>query len=746
MKEKLIQLFQAKPHWTLAALQKALKLDDASGFIELVKTIEEMEQERMIYNDHSKLIWIDSNKYFVGKLKDISKYEYMVSNGERKVYVEKKRVTDAFDKDEVLVKLRKNKGNKVVHVYSHGIERIVGEFVKARDGLRFRSDIDLHTTFKVVNMNEFSIQPGDKAVVEIVKYGHPLVVKIVRLLGPANAKGVDIEAILVQNNIRMGQSDAVEREIEAVPSTVSEEDLKGRVDFRDLTTVTIDGDHSKDFDDAISLEKTENGYRLYVHIADVATYVKEGTAIDKEAYNRGTSVYVVDRVVPMLPFELSNGICSLNPDVDRLTMTAIIDINKEGEITNSEVVNSVIHSNKRCTYNKVNALLAGDETVKEEYKDVAGMLYDFEELAKILKKQTEKRGSIDFATNEPVITLDETGKPVDISVAERGFAEQMIEEAMIRANVAVAHALNSRNLPGIYRVHDKPDPEKLATVANTARALNIPVTFNPNEATAEDIQQFLASIEDEKAKDVLGLMALRAMQKAVYSEESIGHFGLALPEYSHFTSPIRRYPDLIMHRMLKKHLIEGSTPKEAEKDRKKIKSQAEHTSLKEREAIAAERAVNNYEMARYMEDKIGQEFDASISGVTSFGFFAELPNTVEGLVPARTMEDDFYTFDENTLTLKGTATDKAYRIGDKVKIKVTEVDIPKGLVTFALADEKKKPEEIESAKAAKTAENPADQGAPAVNQPSENAEADAKSSDQASAPDEKAKPVEEKVA
>jgi ribonuclease R len=685
MEKQLISLFEQQSKWTLPELEKVLELKQTNQFIDLVRTLNKMEDEKMIYNDHAKYIWILSDKYFVGKVKDISKFEFMVSDGQNKIYVQKKMAKDAFDKDVVLVKRGKKKGNRVIHIYSHGIENVIGEFVRTKNGFRFRSDIDLHTGFKVVNQSEFSISDHDKAVVRIVRYSDPLEVKIIRLLGPARQKGVDIEAMLYQNDVRMNFNERVEKEIEKIPDHVLPENLKGRRDFRDLTTVTIDGDTSKDFDDAVSIEKTEDGYRLYVHIADVSHYVKEGTAIDKEAYARATSVYVVDRVVPMLPFELSNGICSLNPDVDRLTMTAIIDINKEGEITHSEVVDSVIHSNKRCTYAKVNELLeGGHEQTEEEYKDVKEMLFDFAELAKILQKQTKKRGSIDFETKEPTIILDDTGKPVDIYVKERGFAEQMIEEAMIRANVAVAHALNDEDLPGIYRVHDQPDRDKLVALADAARAMHIPVDFNPNDATTEDIQKFLSSIEDDKEREVLGLMALRSMAKAVYSQECTGHFGLALPEYSHFTSPIRRYPDLIMHRMLKKYLLEKGNEKDIEKDKRKIETQAEHTSQKERDAIAVERAVNSYEMARYMEDKIGKKFKGSIVGVTNFGFFVELPNSIEGLVPARTLSDDYYEFDEKTLSLKGQMHEKVYRIGDEVEVEVSEVDVPKGLITFNL--------------------------------------------------------------
>jgi ribonuclease R len=528
-----------------------------------------------------------------------------------------------------------------------------------------------------------------KAVVDVVDYGRPLGVKISRLLGPANEKGVDITAMLYENNIRQEWPEGVLEETAKVPGEVREEDLKGRKDYRNLYTVTIDGDHSKDFDDAISLEKLENGYRLYVHIADVSHYVTEDSELDKEALLRGNSVYVADRVVPMLPFELSNGICSLNPDVDRLTLTAVMDFDDEGRMIDSRVEESVIHSDKRCTYGDVNKLLDGDEDVQEGYAPAKEMLENFAELAKKLMKQSKERGYINFSTKEPDIELDDAGNPIRIRVADRGFAEQMIEEAMVAANVAVAKFLDENNIPGVFRVHEKPDPQKIATVLNMAKALNVPCDIYPDETDAKDIQKFLDAIEDETSKDVLSMMSLRAMQKARYDSKNIGHFGLALEDYCHFTSPIRRYSDLIVHRMLKKHYFHGqSSPEALEADRIKTKKEAEHISMKEREAITMERLINDYEMAKYMQKKVGQSYEGTIVGVTRFGFFVELDNTIEGLVPAHTLIDDFYKYDEGTMTLTGEKTKKQFCLGQKLPVICTDVDVPRGKITFGLAPEK----------------------------------------------------------
>ncbi|WP_301095085.1 ribonuclease R, partial [Faecalibaculum rodentium] len=589
--------------------------------------------------------------------------------------VRKSNGMDAFDRDEVLVR-KSAGGNRIIHIFKRGIENITGVILKTRDGWKFRSDVDLHTTFRLTNAKEFSLANNTKAVVKVVDYTRPLGVKIIRLLGPASQKGVDIEAMLYENNVRMEFPEEVITETSKVPSTVSDRELEGRSDFRDLLTVTIDGDHSKDFDDAISLEKTDKGYRLYVHIADVSHYVKEDSPLDKEALLRGNSVYVVDRVVPMLPFELSNGICSLNPDVDRLTLTAVMDLDNNGNLMDTDVVESVIHSDKRCTYNDVNRLLAGDPAVQEEYRDVRDMLKNFEELTHKLQARSKERGYISFSTKEPTIELDDKGRPVNIYVAERGFSEQMIEEAMIMANVAVAKFLDEKKIPGIFRVHETPDPEKVATVLNMAKALNVPADFYPDEVSAKDIQKFLDTIEDETSRDVLSMVALRSMQKARYDSEDIGHFGLALEDYTHFTSPIRRYSDLVVHRMLRKYFFNKNADQTKMKgERRKIQKEAEHISTKEREAITMERLVNDYEAARYMEKKVGQRYQGTVVGVANFGFFVELDNTVEGLVPCHSLTDDFYRYDEGTMTLEGENNHKTYRMGQKVDVVCTDVDV-----------------------------------------------------------------------
>lgn len=692
MKEEIIELLKNNEPMTPGAIAKALKITTSQAMKELSVALNELEADRKIYNHKEKYVWIDNPDWMIGSIRDVSADSYAVMNKENKIYLPKIDAPFLMDRDEVLVKVGPDP--EVIHIYERGIIYIAGTFIKTRAGLKFRSDVDLHTQFKVVNTQAFNLKPGTKAVVKVVNYGSPLVVKIVEVLGQENEPGVDVSAILAEKEVRQGFNAKVRKEVAAIPDHVKASELKDRHDLRDLMTVTIDGDSTKDFDDAISVEKLENGgWKLYVHIADVSYYVHEGEAIDNEAYLRGTSIYVADRVVPMLPFELSNGICSLNPDVDRLTLTCEMEFNAEGIMVDYSIYDSVIHSDGRCTYAKVNEYL-DDPTSVSEYEKFGSMLQDFSDLAKKLKNQTEKRGHIEFETKEPYFILGPDGVPVDVVVRERGWSEQMIEEAMIAANVAVAHELHSHDLPGMFRVHEIPDPEKLQSLVGMARVLNEPCDIDPTNCDPKDIASFLNSIEDPRHKDILATVAVRSMQKARYSEENLGHYGLALEEYCHFTSPIRRYPDLLIHRMLREHVFKKKNDERTlQKDLQKMEKSALHLSEREKEAVTVERAVDDLEGAKYMKNKVGQEFDGVITGVTNFGFFVALENTIEGLIPLRNMEDDFYQYDAETMTLKGENTQKQFALGMPVHIKVREVNIPKRQVTFDYLGDVKDPQD-----------------------------------------------------
>lgn len=692
MREEVLRLLNEKKNLSLKELMALLHIENGRDTKELGIVLNELEDERLIYNNHSKYFLIDNEDWMVGSLRDISANDYAVANKDKRVFIPKNGQRIFMDKDEVLVKLGKE--NEIVHVYDRGIKYITGTFVNTRRGLKFRSDVDLHTSFIVTNTKDYALSPNMKAVVKVVDYTFPLKVKIVKLLGKENEPGVDVTAILCENEVRQEFNKKISKELDEIPDKVRKKEVKERTDLRELPTVTIDGESTKDFDDAISVKKLKNGgWRLWVHIADVSHYVKEGEEIDEEAFKRGTSIYVADRVVPMLPFQLSNGICSLNPDVDRLTLSCRMDFNAQGVMTDYDIDETVIHSNQRCTYGKVNQYLEDPESVPE-YKEVGQMLKDFSDLAEMLKQRTQERGHIEFETKEPYFVLNAQGRPVDIKVRERGWSEQMIEEAMIAANVAVAHELHSKGLPGMFRVHETPDPEKVATIVNMARALNIPCDINPHEVEPKDIAAFLNSIEDQDAREIMSTIAVRSMQKARYSEENLGHYGLALEEYCHFTSPIRRYPDLLIHRMLRRHVIKHKNDeKSIKKDEKKMKKSALHLSEKEKDAVNIERAVNDLKSAQFMENKVGEIYDGVISGVANFGFFVELDNTVEGMVPKRTLKDDFYNYDADTMVLTGENSGRSFKLGQKVKVKLIDVNTPKRQITFEVLPEEKEVKE-----------------------------------------------------
>lgn len=683
MKEKIIQYLEEKKECKIRDLEKIVRPKSSKEFTEMVKSLNELEDEKLIYNDHTSLYLIDDIHFMAGSAKDISRYEIAVFNENNKVYVPKNKKMKIFDKDEVLVRLKPEPS--LIKVFNHGLTNITGVMIVKKKKTFFYSDLDLHCSIRVVNEKEFSFKKRTKVVCQIVKYADPLEVRIIQVLGYPDDAGVDISAMLTSNQVRQVFNGKIVKECKRIPAKVQKDELENRKDLRNLLTVTIDGDDAKDFDDAISIVKNEKGYLLYVHIADVSHYVKENSALDQEAYLRGNSIYVCDRVVPMLPFDLSNGICSLNPNVDRLTITCAMQVDERGNLLTYNVFPSVIHSDKRCTYKKVNACLAGDETILEEYAEVKDLLFTLEPLAKLLKKQSHNRGCIDFNTKEAKIIMDKNGYPVDVTVLERGFAEQMIEECMILANVCVAHHMHVNKIPSMYRVHENPDPKKVATICTVANSLRIPFDFYPDEVNASQIQKFLESIQDENAYEVLSMVALRSMQKARYDAHCLGHFGLALEEYCHFTSPIRRYSDLVVHRMLHAYCF-NEQKRTPSNDEKKIEKQAFHISEKERDAIMMERMVNDYKKAQFMEKRIGQVFEGTIVGVMSFGFFVEMDNTVEGLVPVHTLSNDFYDYDEDTMTLKGQTHGKVFQMGMRVRVVCTDVQREKGQVTFSLLE------------------------------------------------------------
>lgn len=688
MKNRIIQLFQKKKSWSLKNLEKELQCTSSNDFIELIKALNELEEERILCNNHSYYFLIDGVEFVIGKVRFYDhSMPVLISETSRHI-LHNFSSGSVLDNDEVLIQFD-GKKTKLIKVYNRALSKITGVFRKRKSGMYFYTDLNLRREVQISNLDSFSCRPGMKAVLVITKYANPLVCKIEQILGYENEKGVDITAILIANNVRMKFSEKVQTQTDSIPSVVQSEERDGREDYRSLKTVTIDGDDAKDFDDAISIEKTNFGYRLYVHIADVSHYVQEGSAIDQEAYARSTSIYVADRVIPMLPFALSNGICSLNPNVDRCTMTCVMDIDARGKCISHKIVSSLIYSDKRCTYQKVNAFFENDPMALEEYEDIKDLLWDFYNCAKLLQKQSHQRGTIDFNTKEPFFILDSNGKCIDVQCKKRGFSEQMIEEAMILANVCVAKTLNDNGIPGIYRVHESPDSKKVASLASTIKALGIKNSINYHDIHAKDIQTFLESLETSEFRDIVAYAALRTMSKARYDAKCLGHFGLALSEYCHFTSPIRRYPDLVVHRMLRRYLLSPERRKR-ENDQLKCERQAYYVSKKEMDAVTVERQVADYKKAQYMESRVGEIFDGQITSVQSFGFFVSLDNTVEGLVPIQSLYDDYYNYDEDQHCLVGEHFGYRYRIGQKLQVLCSEVDVSRGKITFSVQSPKKK--------------------------------------------------------
>ena len=495
--------------------------------------------------------------------------------------------------------------------------------------------------------------------------------EVIKILGHKNDPGVDILSIVSKYGINDTFSDDVMKEASLLPDEVLAHEYEGRRDLRNEEIFTIDGDDTKDIDDAISIKKLDNGnYLLGVHIADVSYYVKEGSKLDEEAYDRGTSVYLADRVIPMLPHKLSNGICSLNPNVDRLALSCVMEINHKGETVKYDIFESVIKSRKQMTYKKVNKFLE-ENIIEEGYEPFTASLTLMKELADILRASKIKRGYIDFDIDEAKIIVNEKGEATDVVVRERGVGERLIEDFMIAANETVATCIYYMELPFVYRIHGEPSEEKINNFIKYISLLGYHVNGQMKDVSPKSIQNLLNQLKDKPQFHILSSLLLRSMQKAVYDKNNIGHYGLASKCYTHFTSPIRRYPDTTVHRLLRKYLFKHEFDNNTITfwDNKLIPL-TEHASKKEQDAASCEREVDDMKKAEYMMKHIGERYEGVISSVLSFGVFVELPNLIEGLIKIEDLKDDEYVFDENSFSLKGVRTKKIYRLGDKIEIVV----------------------------------------------------------------------------
>lgn len=614
------------------------------------------------------------------------------------VFIPASELEGAMHDDRVLIKLtQKSEGSRraegtVIKILERANSEIVGTFEQSKDFGFVRPDIrKINMDIYVPGPFSAGAQDGDKVVVKITKWPkgrrNPEG-KVIEILGKKGDPGTDILSVIRKYHLPEEFPKKVLAEADQVPQEVSDDEIKRRKDLRDLTIVTIDGADAKDLDDAISIERLENGnFRLGVHIADVTHYVREGAPLDKEALKRATSVYLVDRVIPMLPRRLSNGICSLNPRVDRLTMTCMMEIDMNGGVVDHEIFESVIKTNERMVYTDVSDILDGiDRPELKQYEYLFETFKYMEELAKILRKKRERRGAIDFNFPEAKIIVDENGHPVEIKKAERRIANRMIEEFMLAANETVAEHMHWMELPFVYRIHEMPDEEKIVTFNKFIHNFGFFVKGAQGEVHPKAVQNLLEKVEGRPEEHIVSKMMLRSLKQAKYSPTNEGHFGLAANYYCHFTSPIRRYPDLQIHRIIKEMLQSKLSPGRIERLNDIVLYASEQSSEQERIAEKAERETDDIKMCEYMLDYVGESFEGMISSVTSFGVFTELENTVEGLTRMNLLDDDYYYYDEENLQLVGERSGNTYRIGDKVLVRVERVDVDLREIDFFILE------------------------------------------------------------
>lgn len=612
------------------------------------------------------------------------------------VFIPAGAVNGAMHKDKVLIRITapsergKRAEGEVIKILEKAKGNIVGTFELLKGfGFVVCDDRKTEDIFIPKEKTKGAVT-GSKVVVKITKTrenGRSPEGEITEVIGYIDDPGVDILSVIKQFDLPLEFPQEVMEQIENIPLEVLPEETEGREDLRDWVTVTIDGDDSKDFDDAVSLEMTDNGnYRLGVHIADVTHYVTEGSPLDEEALERGTSYYLVDRVIPMLPHKLSNGICSLNPDEDRLTLSCIMEINKHGELVDHKICKSVIHSHCRMTYTKVNNVIEhNDPDQCEEYKEFVPMLHLMNELRVILNEKRKKRGSVNFDFPETKIILDENGKVTDIKPYERNLATNLIEEFMLVCNETVAEDYYWQSVPFVFRNHECPDEEKIESLKQIIKSFGYYIK-GQNEIHPKEIQQLIEKISGTSEEHVISRLVLRSMKQAKYQSENYGHFGLAAQYYCHFTSPIRRYPDLQIHRIIKESMDGKMTDSRRKRYEKILPAVANRCSVMERLADDAERETDKLKMVEYMSGKIGEEFEGIISGLTSWGIYVELPNTVEGMVSVNSMDDDYYTYEEKNLLYRGENTGKVYKMGDNVKVKVLKTDSQLRTIDFGFVE------------------------------------------------------------
>lgn len=696
MKEKILSILEESDKaLSIDELDSALNLNTIEETKAFSDALRELEDSYEIYRSNKNRYMLLENSNLRKGILRMNKKGFgfvEVSGEEEDIFIAPDNINKAINNDTVIVEiLNKNSGEKregrIVKTLERDLSTIVGEIYFKKDkGYIIPDDKKLDIQLEIDRDKSHGAVDGHKVVVKILRNitKNRYKGEIVRIIGHKNDPGVDILSIVCKYEINDTFPEEVIEELDSIPEEVREQDKKGRKDLTNVTIFTIDGDDTKDIDDAISIEKLKNGnYKLGVHIADVSYYVKEGSPLDKEAMDRGTSVYLVDRVIPMLPHKLSNGICSLNPGVERLAISCVMEIDNNGKTVDYEIFPSIIKSRLQMTYKKVNQVIEKNE-IPEGYEPFVNDLKLMDELSQIIRKAKINRGYIDFDVDEAKIIVDENCHPTDIVLRNRGRGENLIEDFMIQANECVATHIFYMDLPFIYRVHEYPKEEKIRDFISFVQSLGYTVKFNTKDISPKAIQNLINQLKDKKEFKVLSSLLLRNMQKAIYLPQNLGHYGLASKCYTHFTSPIRRYPDTTVHRLLRTYLFNDDMSNQTiNKWQEKLIYIAENSSFKERESVECEREVEDMKMAEYMEDHIGEEYKGIISGVTNFGMFIQLDNLVEGLIHVNDMKD-YFSFDEVTQSLIGERTKEKFTLGDEVLIKVKAASKEAKTIDFEL--------------------------------------------------------------
>ncbi|MGJ7920194.1 ribonuclease R [Neobacillus sp. LXY-4] len=692
---------------TVQELEEAFGIEDSSAFKEFVKALVVMEEKGLVIRTRSNRYGLPEKMNLVrGKLTGHAKgFAFVIPDepGMDDIFIPPNETNTAMHGDIVLVRVAsatsgQRREGTVVRIVERGVQQIVGTYTESKhfgfvipDDKKFASDIFIP---KAASMGAIE---GHKVVVKLTTYPEgrkSAEGEVIKILGHKNDPGVDILSVIHKHGLPLAFPEDVMEQANQTPDSIDESEIANRRDLRNEVIVTIDGADAKDLDDAVQVEKLENGnYKLGVHIADVSYYVTEGSPIDREAEDRGTSVYLVDRVIPMIPHRLSNGICSLNPKVDRLTLSCTMEITEDGEVVGHEIFQSVIKTTERMTYADVNRILMDkDEELLKRYEPLIPMFETMEDLAEILRKKRMQRGAIDFDFKEAKVLVDEEGKPTDVVIRERSVAERLIEEFMLAANETIAEHFHWMDVPFIYRIHEDPKEDKLRRFFEFITNFGYIVKGTANSVHPRALQEIIEEVQGKPEEMVVSTVMLRSMQQAKYNPDSLGHFGLSTEFYTHFTSPIRRYPDLIVHRLIRTYLIEGKLDETTrEKWNARMPDIAEHSSKMERRAVDAERETDELKKAEFMADKIGEEYDGIISSVTNFGMFVELPNTIEGLVHVSYMTDDYYRFDERHFAMIGERTGNVFRIGDEITVRVINVNKDERSIDFEIVGMKGTP-------------------------------------------------------